>query len=38
MYRSQLTPELREIVAGAGLTAARTFERARSRPVDVFCR
>lgn len=38
MYRSQLTPELREIVAGAGLTAARTFERARSRPVEVFCR
>jgi len=38
MYRSQVTPELREVVAGAGLTAARTFERARSRPVEVFCR
>jgi GPI mannosyltransferase 3 len=38
MYRSQLTPELRGIVAGAGLTTARGFERARSRPVDVFCR
>jgi Alg9-like mannosyltransferase family len=38
MYRSQITPELRQIVSEAGLTAARTFERARSRPVEVFCR
>jgi Alg9-like mannosyltransferase family len=38
MYRSQITPELRAIVAEAGLTAARTFERARSRPVEIFCR
>ena len=38
MYRSQITPEMRAIVGEAGLTAARTFERARSRPVEVFCR
>ena len=38
MYRSQITPELRQIVSEAGMTAARTFERARSRPVEVFCR
>ncbi len=38
MYRSQITPEMRAIVAEAGLTTARGFERARSRPVDVFCR
>lgn len=38
MYRSQITPELRQIVSEGGLTAARTFERARSRPVEVFCR
>ena len=38
MFRSQITPELRQIVSEAGLTAARTFERARSRPVEVFCR
>jgi GPI mannosyltransferase 3 len=38
MYRSQITPETRAIVSAAGLTAARGFERARSRPVDVFCR
>ena len=38
MFRSQVTPEMRQIVAEAGLTAARGFERARSRPVDVFCR
>jgi hypothetical protein len=37
MYRSQITPELRQIASEAGLTAARTFERARSRPVDVLC-
>lgn len=38
MYRSQITPEARQIVLEEGLTAARGFERARSRPVDVFCR
>jgi hypothetical protein len=38
MFASQITPETREIVAQAGMTAARTFERARSRPVEVFCR
>ena len=38
MYRSQITPEMRAIVAEAGLATARGFERARSRPVDVFCR
>lgn len=38
MFSSQITPELRRIVAEAGLTAARTFERARSRPVETFCR
>ena len=38
MYQSQITDEMRTIVAGAGLTTARGFERARSRPVDVFCR
>lgn len=38
MYRSQITTEMRAIVAEAGLTTARGFERARSRPVEVFCR
>lgn len=38
MYRSQITPEMRAIVSEAGLTTARGFERARSRPVDLFCR
>jgi hypothetical protein len=38
MFASQITPEMRQIVAQAGMTAARTFERARSRPVEVFCR
>lgn len=38
MYRSHITPELRRIVEEAGMTTARGFERARSRPVEVFCR
>ena len=38
MFASQITPELRQIVTGAGLTTGRTFERGRSRPVAVFCR
>ena len=38
MFASQVTPELRGIATAAGLTAARRFERSRSRPVEVFCR
>lgn len=38
LYRSEITPGMRTILANAGLTSSRTFEHGRSRVVEVFCR
>jgi hypothetical protein len=38
LFRSEITPEMRDIIANAGLTNMRAFEHGRSRMVDVFCR